>query len=310
MRPLALATVLASLAVALFGLVLIIGARADIVPVGFRTADMLPFVILQFAFTGVGFLLAWRRPENRVGWMLCGTAIVSAALFLNAGLTAQAISTGDTLAVATNAWLYSWCTVLLGATLGPALATFPDGRATSRAARVALTLLFTTIVLSILATALRPGPLTGLSSIENPYAWNDHGGALDLIFAVGLAAGLGATAFGVWSQIARFRRSSGVERQQLKLFLASALVMSFLLIPSVALTYGAAFAPDASVQRYAGRVVGALASTALPIAIGVAILRYRLYDIDVLIRRTLVYASVSTILVATYIAAVVIVGAA
>ncbi len=304
MKPIALTTVLVPTTVMLLGLVLIVRAPAEVLQVGFRTVDMVPFVVLQFAFTGVGSLLAWRRPENRVGWMLCGTAMVAAALFLMAGLTAHGISTGDTLAVPTTAWLYGWFSILLGATLGPALATFPDGRVTSRAARTALMLLFTTIVLSIVAIALRPGPLAVLPSIENPYAWRDHGGALDAIFAVGLAAGLGAMWFGVYSQIARFRRSSGVERQQLKWFLAGAMVMSLLIVPSVAWSYGGSDATDASAQRYAGRVIGALASTAMPIAIGIAILRHRLYEIDVLINRTLVYGALTGTLALAYFVAV------
>jgi hypothetical protein len=307
-KLLALATAVVSLTVVPLGLFWIVRAPAEIAPVGFRTADMAPFVIFQLAYAGVGCMLAWRRPENRIGWMLCATAIVSSALFVTAGLTVNAISAGDARAVGTAAWLYGWLTLLIGATQGPLMATFPDGRVTSRATFAALVLLAVAVVLSLAAIALRPGPLVFLPIAENQYAWREHGGVLDMLFALGLISGLGAAVLGISSQIARFRRSSGVERQQLKWFLASVVVVSVLLVPSVAWSYTTDGTPD-STRAYLGRVIGALASALVPIAIGIAILRYRLYDIDVLIRRTLVYASVSAILVATYVAAVVLAGA-
>jgi len=143
----------------------------------------------------------------------------------------------------------------------------------------------------------------------NPYPWHEHGGALDAAFALGLAAGAIAALLALWSQITRFRHSSGAEHQQLKWFLTSMVVLLIALVPALAPLYGESETTAESARRYAGRAIAALASAALPVAIGVAILRYRLYDIDVLIRRTLVYASVSAILVATYVAAVVLMGA-
>ena len=310
MTFLAVLTVLVSSAAMLVALLLILQAPPEAIPVGYRPVEMLPFVALQVAFTAVGALLVRRRPENRIGRLLCGQALTSAALFLLAGLLVQALAAGDAGTAATAAWISAWLMNGLSVTLGPALVLFPDGRVTSRAALASLALLALAMALITPVLALRPGALASFPVIANPYAWHDHGGVLDAAFAAGLVAAASAAALALWSQIRRFRRSSGAERQQLKWFLASMVVLLLALVPAVALLYGESEATTASARRYSGRAVGAVTATALPLAIGVAILRYRLYDIDLLINRTLVYGAVTAMLASTYFAAVVVFQAA
>jgi hypothetical protein len=164
-------------------------------------------------------------------------------------------------------------------------------------------------VSTTLAVALRPGPLAAFPAMSNPYGWSDHGGAVDALFVAGLVVGALGMSLTLWSQVRRFRRSTGAERQQLKWFLASMVFLAVVLVPAVALLYGESEASASSSQRYAGRALAAVATVAVPIAIGVAILRYRLYDIDVLINRTLVYGAVTALLAATYFGAVVFIQA-
>jgi hypothetical protein len=299
-------TVLVSAAGTLIGLALVLRTPFEAIPIGYRPAELLPFVALQVAFTAVGALLVWRRPENLIGRLLCGHAVTSAAVLLLAGQVVRALAEGDIGTAATAAWVSAWLVNGLAVTLGPALLLFPDGRVTSPAARASLAFMALAIALTTPVIALRPGALASFPALANPYAWHDHGGALDAVFVVGLAVAAIAVSLALWSQIIRFRRSSGVERQQLKWFLTSMVVVSLSLIPAIALLYGESEAAAASAQRYAGRAIAALASIALPLAIGVAILRYRLYDIDVLINRALVYAGVSALLVAAYVASVVL----
>ena len=310
MRSLALGTVSVSATTTLIALMLIAAVPVEMVPVGYRIPEMLPFVALQVAFTVVGAVLVLRRPENRVGQLLCGTALVSSVLILTSGVAVHALASGDLAMAATAAWIASWSTLGLGVTFGPVLLIFPDGRIRSAPGRAAMLTLLITVVLVAVAVALRPGPLSSFPSIANPYAWIEHGPLLDAALALGMVAGLAATLLGLGSQIARFRASQGVERQQLKWILASAVLVALALGPAMALLYGEAQPGAAPLQRYLGRAIGALSTTAMPIAMGIAILRYRLYDIDLLIRRTLVYAGVSALLVAAYIAAVVLTGAA
>ena len=306
MRSLAIGTVVASATTTVIALVLIAGIPVEMVPVGYRIPEMLPFVVLQLAFTAVGAALVLRRPDNRVGQLLCGTALVSSVLILVSGVAVHALASGDLGTAATAAWIGSWGTLGIGATFGSALLIFPDGRVRSVAARAALVALAITVVFGVVAIAFRPGPLSSFPTILNPYPWRGQGPLLDVILLLAMALGLGATALGVGSQIGRFRRSTGAERQQLKWFLASAVVVAVALGPAVALMFGATDQGAAPVQRYAGRAIGALSSTAMPIAVGVAILRYRLYDIDLLINRTLVYGALSALLVATYALGVVV----
>jgi hypothetical protein len=309
-QVLAIGAIAASATAALVGMLLIAAVPPEIVPVGYRLVEMMPFLALQIAFTAVGALLVVRRPENLIGTLLCGTSLVSAMLVLMAGVVANAIATGDTRTASLAAWGSECLTLAVAATFGPALLLFPDGRLGSRAARVALLLLIPTVVASVIAVAFRPLPLSTYPGIVNPYGWSDQGPALSALLGLGMGAGLLAIILGVASQVARFRHSSGVERQQFKWFLTSAVVVTVALVPALALMYGEGPWLSTSAQRYAGRAIGGLSITAVPVAIGVAILRYRLYDIDLLIRRTLVYAGVSAFLVATYTVAVVLTGAA
>jgi hypothetical protein len=306
MKVFAIATVIASVTTTSVGLGLIAGAPVDLVPVGYRVAEMLPFVVLQLAFTAVGATLVLRRPENRVGHLLCGTALVSSVLIVTSALAVRALANGDMGTAGTAAWIASWSTLGIGVTFGPALLIFPDGRIRSIGARAALVALGIAVVLAAIAVAFRPGPLSTFPTILNPYPWRGQGPLLDVILGLGLAAGLIATLLGLGSQVARSRRSSGIERQQLKWFLASAAVVALGLVPAMALMYGETQPATAAVQRYAGRAIGALTSAAMPIAVGVAILRYRLYDIDILIHRTLVYGAMSAVLLATYVAGVLV----
>src|SRR5688572_25322102 len=310
MRLLAIATVFVSATTTIVGLLLIAGTPADMVPVGYRIPEMPPFVALQLAFTAVGALLVLRRPENRVGQLLCGASLVSSVLFLASGVAVHALASGDSGLGTTAAWIASWAAIWLGATFGPAIVIFPDGRVRSVAARAALAALAMTIVFITVAVAFRPGPLSSFPTVLNPYAWSEQGALLDVVLWLGQSAGVGGLLLGLGSQIARFRRSSGVERQQLKWFLASAALVGAFFVPNMALLFGAAEPGAAQVQRYAARALTALSTIAMPVAVAIAILRYRLYDIDLLIRRTLVYSGVSALLVAAYIAAVVLTGAA
>jgi len=309
MTVLAIGTVVASLAATLVWLALVVRTPSDAIPLGYSPPEMLPFVALHFAFTAVGALLAWRRPENTIGWLLCGQAGTIAVIFLLTGLVVRALGVGDLGGAAQAAWASTWVTAALSLTFAPVLVLFPDGRATSPGARALLWLTAFTAVSTTLAVALRPGPLAAFPAISNPYGWSDHGGALDALFGAGLVAGALGMPLTLWRQVRRFSRSTGAERQQLKWFLASMVFLALVIVPAVALLYGESEASARNSQRYAGRALAALGTIAVPIAIGVAILRYRLYDIDLLINRALVYGAVTALLAATYFAAVVLIQA-
>jgi hypothetical protein len=142
------------------------------------------------------------------------------------------------------------------------------------------------------AVALSPGPIRGLEPLENPLGMERLPNVAVLTEALLYAFGLVALA----SVLVRLRRSKGVERQQIKWFAYAGVVLA----TSTIITY---VLSQASSLLWLGWMVflpGMVGNAGVPIAVGVAILRYRLYEIDLLINRTLVYGPLTATLVALY----------
>jgi hypothetical protein len=256
------------------------------------------------AFAVVGAVLVAKRPANAIGWIMAAVALM-VSIFL-AGDTYAAyvmVTRGqpDALAVI-GAWIGSWYWYpLLVLVLVYLPLLFPDGRMPSRRwlPVAVLTGVGTlgVIVLGALADTLHLNEAPGYE-IDNPIGVEGLGYVEDLpVF--GVLTGLlffgiiGAAA----SVVVRFRRSRGIERQQMKWFVYA--VAPMLLIPT-----------DGFLPGTISSVALGVVLIGLPTAIGIAVLRYRLYDIDVLINRTLVYGSLTALLVTVYVGSVVILQAA
>jgi hypothetical protein len=256
------------------------------------------------AFAVVGALLVAKRPTNAIGWIMATVALM-VAIFSAAGTYAAYVMATrgqpDALAVF-GAWTFNWYWyLLLALTLIYVPLFFPDGRLPSpRWVPVAVlpgigTL--GTVVLGALTETLVLDPVVKdvHYRIENPIGIEGLGRVEDLpIF--GLLTGLlfvglvGAVA----SVVVRFRRSRGVERQQMKWFLYSvALLLAF---PLEVVGY---------LPEIVSNVLFGVVLIALPTAIGIAVLRYRLYDIDLVINRTLVYGPLTAMLALFYLGGVV-----
>ncbi len=249
---------------------------------------------IAFAYALVGVVIALKRPANLVGWALVlagvglllggvGEAYGELAVLarpeagLPAGAAAAALGPG------------SWTPLMAGVFL--LLVTFPSGAVVSRKVRrwvVAVLAGFAVVwVLLTLSSDLAPP----LDDVENPL--RVPGKAL-VILTVPIIVGCLVSVFvaGV-DVVRRFRRSRGIERQQFMWLAAS----GGLLV--VTLPFGAVF----NYSAVAGVVVG-VELVALPVSVGIAVLRYRLYEIDVIIRRTLVYGALTAVLAGTYVAVV------
>jgi hypothetical protein len=262
--------------------------------------------VALLVYPTVGLVIVARRPDNAIGWLFCAVGIplgLSTCAYAYASyalVTRSGTLPGGTVA----AWLTTW--VQLPALFGaPALLflLFPDGRLLSRRWRPVLWLTAAAMLGIGLATALRPGPMAdaAVKGTVNPVGVAGAGPLLDLVATVAGAAALLSMLLAVVALATRFRRSRGVERLQLKWFVSAALlfvvacVAAFLLFPENDVPFGIL-------------LIGAFAT--IPIAAGVAILRYRLYDIDVVINRALVYGTLTATLGATYLATVLLVGLA
>lgn len=275
---------------------------------GSAIADTI-FAIGYLAYSLVGALVVQRQPRLIVGWILVGIGLSGTLTMVLDRYAAYSVFIDGNVPLAVQAgWLGGWLWIPGDIAITTFLALlFPNGSLPSRRWRPLAWLAGVALLLGPVR-ALKQGPVSeNFPSIANPFALpgvlGEAAAQLEVVLfmAWALAALLSTAAL-----IVRLRRARGVERQQLK-WLGSGMAfvaLSFVAVVPVYLVIGY----SAAATWITG--LPAIGITLLPVAAGVAILRYRLYDIDVLIRRTLTYAAVSAVLVATYVAAVVLAGAA
>ena len=244
----------------------------------------------------VGTIIILRQPRNPVGWTLVLGAIGHASqTFAAAYVTLATMHQLPGAAIA--AWAADWLDAATWPTLFLGTLLFPNGRLLSpRWRAVASTAIVVPLLIAFLR-AVTPGPVFPFDSVENPFGL--PGGAGDLLRTVDLREYgnlLGLLFFPtVLSVVLRFRRATGEERQQLKWFAYA-----------VGLTAGVMILAVSGVLGPAADIVSTISITGIPIAVGIAILRYRLYDIDLIINRTLVYAALTASLAMVYLAGVVV----
>ncbi len=269
-------------------------------------ASTVIFATLIVSFSVVGALIASHRSENLIGW-----------IFLAAALCYGLLSAGDEYAIyvlltnsgslplgAEASWLGQWIWAPgFGLILVFLPLHFPDGRPPSRRWRWVAWLGGLSIGLAVVSSAILLWPERGpalLLGDESP----SHVVDVLLLFAavpLMLLAGLGA----VISLLVRFRRARGDERQQIKWF-ASAAALTLVWMIVFDFVFGELLSAGGGLLEVTGALSGLLVIPSIPIATGIAILRYRLYDIDVLINRTLVYGSLTATLVALYFVGIVV----
>jgi hypothetical protein len=257
-------------------------------------------------FAGVGALVSSRQPGNRLGWVLLAAAIALAITDVLASYTATASDPAPVVL-----WLDDWFSNVWIALAGvwiPLL--FPDGRLLSGRWGVVAWAGTAAFVLMTAGNALGAGALDTAGPIdpENPYALpGAAGNALATAARVGdtlaIFAALGAAA----GLIVRLRRSRGVERQQLKWFAYVGALMLFALFISALSLLDPERLGD-TVGTIGWMSFFGLFVFGLPLAIGAAILRHRLYDIDVVINRTLVYGALTATLAAAYLSLALLLG--
>lgn len=257
-------------------------------------ADLIVALIIGevvVSFGVVGAVVVTHLPDNRVGWLLWGSgAVLGWATAGTAYATHSAASCGGCLPATVP------IAVLTNMAFGPVVGVvgifvpllFPNGRLPSPRWRpvawfgIAATAMFT------ISIAVTPGPMSG--GIENPIGIDAPGaqnGAIQIVSLAGLCA---AIVLALASVVWRFRHSGAIERQQLRWFEYAGVLMLAGLVVGLAGPFEAAW-----VVMFAGLGL-------MPLATGVAILRYRLYDLDRLVSRTIAYAVVTGGLILLYLA--------
>jgi hypothetical protein len=309
-----LAWSLAGLSAAMFvaSVPLLVLARSAHIPSSWEAnltvGDLLGGVIFLI-FPLVGALIASRRPRNAIGWILLAEGL----LWMFLGMTdyyglygvARPGSVPFPVGVAAvNNFMWVPAVGLLGTYV---FLLFPDGRLPSRRWRPLAWLSGTVIVLVSILVGLTPGGLQNLGGIRNPYALEGYPWLETVAYIVLPLLPLCMLA-SVISLVMRYRRSRGEERQQIKwiAFAASFVGLLYLIAMVCAFIFpsGAWFQAGSPLWLDLLGYAALSSFTLVPIAIGFAVLRYRLYDIDRIINRTLVYGALTVTLVAVYVGSV------
>ena len=276
---------------------------------GSALADV-TFGLGYLSYAVVGALILARHERHPIGTMLALVGVTGSATMLLDRYAAFGVHVDPaTPLLSAAAWIGGWLWVpgdVAITTFLPLL--FPAGRLADRRWRPIALLSAVALVGLTAARAFKAGPVSeNFAGLANPLALagplGEAAARLEVVFFFAWAV---AAVLCVAALIAHLRRSRGVERQQLKWLGAAMafLALSFVVVVPIYVLVG---------YSVAGPFITGLPAigiTLLPLAAGVAILRYRLYEIDVLIRRTLVYGGLSVALVATYVALVVVVQAA
>jgi hypothetical protein len=291
-----------SVALLLGGLVLSRAASSTVpeLPFGGETEDgsVVANLITLLPFSVVGAIIASRHPRNTIGWLFCSVG-VTIGLNSFAGDYAEfwlASGFGTSSLGETAAWFSSWLwSLLVYIPTSFLLLLFPDGRLPSPRWRPVAWCAALGAAGGVGGYALEAGPLVDFPQIANPYGVDSP-----IVGIVGLAGSIvaaGCMVASAVSLIVRLRRAGSVERQQIKwLAYGGAVVVGTIGVGGLITLWSV----PVSI------VIMSLALLGLPIFTGIAIVRYRLYEIDLLINRTLVYGVLTTTLVALYLGGVVV----
>jgi hypothetical protein len=257
-------------------------------------------IIHALGFTAVGAIVTLRREASRIGWLLLSAGLVAAlgAFGLEYGVYAIVARAAPLPGGVLGAWLGSWTWVVYVAGILPfVLLLFPDGQVPSRRWRLAGGAAVLSVLVTASLMAFKPGPLQEAAYIDNPFTPLPPS-MISTLAVIAIGSILPVMGGASWSLVLRFRRSTGIAREQIKWLAYSA-------VPLVAAGFVSAIVPDKP-----GQLLFAFLLLSVPVAVGIAVLRYRLYDIDLLINRTLVYVTLSATLIAVYVAGVILFQAA
>ena len=255
--------------------------------------------VVAVAYPAVGVLIAVRRSGNRIGWLMISIGLSFALSCVAHAYTERGPLTGPHAPFAGQwaDWVGTWVWVpgwLFSVTL--LLLLFPDGHPPSPRWRPAIWATFAAAGMMIIGSWLDPNP-NSQATYHNPTATQATKG-LASVFEVGaVAVGIITAVVCLAGLVMRFRRSVAEQRQQMKWF-AYAGTATLVLLPG-----NTVLATTPVLQ-----IVGYLDVILLPAAIGLAILKYRLYDIDVVISRTIVYGGLAAFITAVYVLVVVGIG--
>jgi hypothetical protein len=265
--------------------------------------------VVAVGYAVIGAIIASRLPNHPIGWICCAIGFIAAVEHFSGEYAVYAlVARPDSLAGGkAMLWMSNWVWILMFGLIVFLLLLFPNGRLPSNRWRpfawFSATVTVVGAILAAIAPDSTPGPNSDanvLRSLPNPFGIEGLPNLQQPVQVLVLSVGLVAAASLV---LVRLRNARGIERQQIKwLIYASAMLSGALILKDTV------FSPLGGTLwgLWVGYLLVALGGLGGPIAIGVAILRYRLYEIDTLINRALVYGSLTAMLVGLYLVGIVV----
>ena len=298
-----------SLMLTVIGLLLLVVSRSPVGGPLYAGAPVYDYwlvnTVIAVSFSTVGGMIAPRLPpHNPVGWLFCTIGLLAGmrlfvaeyaivTLLAEPGTPLSNLPGGEALA-----WVSSWLWVShIGLFLFLAL-LFPDGGPPSSRWRPFAWTVGVVIVVGTVAVAVWPETAAGFDLTSHPLGIEIVTEAVNpmetILYTLALVA--------MSSLVVRLRRSKGVERQQVKWFAYAVVVLAI----SAILAYVVSETMGIRWLGWISSVLVIVGVVGLPVAVGMAILRYRLYNIDLIINRTLVYGALTALLVAVYVGSIVL----
>jgi hypothetical protein len=264
-------------------------------------------VLFALGFVGyavVGALIVTRQPRNPVGWLFSAFGLLYPAIgaLMSYALYGVHAADGGLPGQEAAAWLFAWSGEAVLFLVILLLLVFPDGHFLTRRWRGVGVAAVVTASIFALAIAFDPGPLYTFEAVDNPLGIDGAGGVLETLREIGsLAVSVLLVLAGV-SLVVRFRRAEATERRRIK-WLALGAAAAVVLVVAFS-TLELTTETDRGTGEVVTSVLALLSLLVIPAAVAVAMLRDRLYDVDVVINRTLVYGALTAALVGTYVGAV------
>jgi len=283
------------------GMALAVINRSDI-------AQNLSFVVIFVSMAYIGSLIASRRPDNAIGWLLLWTTLAIGTGFVSDEYSKYTLVTnpGALPGGVWAAWASSWAwAVAIIPMVTFLFLLFPDGHLPSRRWRPVAWAAASAFALVTVGGMLNPN-MDASVPVKNPIGIEGAGKAIDAVIGGAFLSLVVLGLLSVWSLVLRFRRSRGDEREQIKWF---ALAAALLILSVVLSTIGQAAGIEWLYESWFNTVVSGLGFLAIPAAVGVAILKYELYEIDVVIRKTVVVGVLAVFITVVYVAIVAGIGA-
>jgi signal transduction histidine kinase len=255
---------------------------------------------------GLGLLLADRRPPNPIGWIFCALGVIAGTMAVTTEYARWALihEGGRPPGGLYAAWLAEWVWIPLIVGLGVVGWIFPEGRFLSRRWRTAMVVACAVAAVPMVLAALLPR-LTVFAGFDNPLGLDEPWvlGAANASIGLALPVLFGGAA----AATVRFRTRRGDERQQIKWLLLAAMAIGLVLayygiIPPTGTD------PNQGIAAWS-QYLGIVSFLAVPISVAFGVLKYRLYDIDVVINKAVVYAVLGVFITVVYVAVVVGIGA-